>query len=98
MGALGNSGRNSANIVGFYKGIQSAGAAVAWSMDANNIPYMSMLASNWALLCGSMLCAAPVIFWQIKDHADIKADLANTGEDISDVLPEGHREKVLADN
>jgi hypothetical protein len=47
MGALGNSGRKLANLAGFYKGLQSAGSAVMWSLDKNELPYMSELASNW---------------------------------------------------
>ncbi len=94
MGAISNSGRNCANIVGFYKGIQSAGAAVMWALDSHKLPYMNEFASNWALLSGSLLCAAPVIFWKIKDHVEVEADLANTGESVADVLPEGHAEKT----
>lgn len=30
MGALTNNSRKLANFAGFYKGIQSAGAAIAW--------------------------------------------------------------------
>lgn len=96
MGALSNSGRRSANLVGFYKGIQSAGAAVMWSLDSNKLPYMDELASNWGLLCGSIVVAAPVIFMRIKDHVNIADDLANTGEDLDDVMPEGRDEKRAA--
>jgi hypothetical protein len=68
MGALSNSGRKSANFVGFYKGIQSAGAAVMWSLDSNKLEFMNEFASNWALLSISLVCAAPVVFIKIKDH------------------------------
>ncbi len=39
MGALSNSGRKAANIVGFYKGIQSAGGAVSWRLDGLAKPF-----------------------------------------------------------
>lgn len=39
MGAISNSGRKSANLAGFYKGFQSAGAAVFFALDAGKKPY-----------------------------------------------------------
>ncbi|CEJ56780.1 hypothetical protein PEBR_08398 [Penicillium brasilianum] len=93
MGALSNSGRKGANFAGFYKGIQSAGAAVVWSIDFHKASYAAEFASNWGLLGGSLLVAAPVIFLRIKDHVDIADDLQNTDETVEDVLPAGHPEK-----
>jgi len=93
MGALSNSGRRSANFVGFYKGIQSAGAAVMWSLDSRKISFMSEFASNWGLLMGALVIAAPVIFLKIKDHVPVEEDLKNTDETLADVLPAGHAEK-----
>jgi hypothetical protein len=87
MGALGNSGRKLANLAGFYKGLQSAGAAVMWSMDKNKTPYMNELASNWGLLAGSILIAAPVFLFKIKDHISVEEDLADVDETVEDVLP-----------
>lgn len=94
MGALSNSGRRSANYVGFYKGIQSAGAAVMWALDAHKISFLAEYISNFALLGASLLIAAPVIFLKIKNHSAIEEDLAGTGETIADVLPPDHPEKV----
>jgi hypothetical protein len=96
MGALSNSGRRSANYVGFYKGIQSAGAAVMWSLDAKPISFLSEFASNWALLSFSLVCAAPVIFVKIKDHVSIEEDLKGTDETLADVLPANYPDKVIA--
>ncbi|KAK1144070.1 hypothetical protein N8T08_005732 [Aspergillus melleus] len=93
MGALGNSGRKLANLAGFYKGLQSAGAAVMWSLDRDKLPYMSEFASNWGLLCGSIIVAAPVVFFKIKDHVPVEEDLKDTGGTVDDVLPAGHPEK-----
>ncbi|KAJ5759332.1 hypothetical protein N7520_006488 [Penicillium odoratum] len=99
MGALGNSGRKLANLAGFYKGLQSAGAAVMWSLDGQQkIPYMSEFASNWGLLCGSLLFAAPVIIFKIKDSVPIEEDLEGTGETLEDVLPPGAIEKKAMHN
>ncbi|KAF4627075.1 hypothetical protein G7Y89_g11084 [Cudoniella acicularis] len=96
MGALSNSGRRSANYVGFYKGIQSAGAAVMWSLDSRKISYKAEFASNWALLLFSLLCAAPVIFLKVKDTVTVEEDLQGTDETLADVLPQGHPEKGIA--
>lgn len=96
IGALSNSGRKAANYVGFYKGIQSAGAAVMWSLDSNKLSYMSEFASNWALLSGSLVIAAPVIFFKIKDHVTVEEDLKFSDETLEDVLPQGHPEKGIA--
>ena len=39
MGALSNDPRKLAYFAGFYKGIQSAGAAVVWRLDAVKTPF-----------------------------------------------------------
>jgi len=94
MGALSNSGRRAANYVGFYKGIQSAGAAVIWSLDSRKISFMAEFASTWGLLLFSLVCATPVIWFKVKDHVTVEEDLVGTGETLADVLPEGHAEKT----
>lgn len=87
MGALSNSGRRSANYVGFYKGLQSAGAAIMWSLDANGLSFMNEFISNWALLGGSIIIAAPVIFIKIKDHVTVEEDVAYTDVTVAEVAP-----------
>ena len=93
MGALGNSGRKLANVAGFYKGLQSAGAAVMWSLDNDETSYMAEYASNWGLLAGALLFAAPVVFMRIKDTVSIEEDLQDVDETIEDVLPPGAIER-----
>lgn len=46
MGALSNSGRKAANLAGFYKGIQSAGAAVFWRIDGLKKPYNTIFGAT----------------------------------------------------
>lgn len=87
MGSLSNNGRKLANFTGFYKGIQSAGNAIASRIDALNAPFMNEFASNWGLLAGSLLFAAPVIFIKIKDTVPIEEDLKFSDETIADVAP-----------
>ncbi|GAB7364591.1 hypothetical protein MBLNU230_g5397t1 [Neophaeotheca triangularis] len=82
MGATTNNSRKLANFAGFYKGIQSAGAAVTWRLDGlENAPeYMTMFASCWGILAGSLLVALPVIWVKIEDRADEGRDLEFGGE------------------
>ena len=87
MGALTNNGRKLANFTGFYKGIQSAGAAIAASIDAHHAPYMNEFASNWGLLVGGLLIAAPVIFTKVKDTTPLEDDLRFSDETIDEVAP-----------
>jgi hypothetical protein len=55
MGALSNSGRKAANLAGFYKGIQSAGAAIFWRLDSLKKPYNTMFGATVSAL-GRPLC------------------------------------------
>jgi hypothetical protein len=88
MGAITNNSRKLANFAGFYKGIQSAGAAIIWRLDGLNKPYMDLLASCWILLAGSLVVALPVMILKIKDTVPVEEDLKFTDETIEDVL--GH--------
>lgn len=74
LGALSNNPKKTALYAGFYKGIQSAGAAIAWRLDALHLPYINLFASSWALCQGSLLIATPLIFWYIKDTTDAEED------------------------
>jgi hypothetical protein len=92
MGALTNNGRKLANFAGFYKGIQSAGGAITWRLDDLKIPYMSMFASNWGLLAGSLVVALPVIFWKVEDTTALEKDLEFTDETAAEVVPHARTE------
>ncbi|KAJ5752380.1 UNC93-like protein [Penicillium odoratum] len=86
MGSLSNNSRKLANFAGFYKGIQSAGAAGMWRLDAQKTPFMAEFASCWGLLVGSMLIASPIIFFKVKDSTAIEDDLRFSDETTADVL------------
>lgn len=92
MGALTNNGRKLANFAGFYKGIQSAGGAIAFRIDALGVPFMDEFASNWGLLAGSLLLAAPLIVFKLRDTIPLEEDLKFSDETLEDVQPtsEGH--------
>lgn len=119
MGALSNSGRKAANLAGFYKGIQSAGAAIFWRMDDVKVsftamygstvrfqswpfprmtPYPVLTSTQWGVLAGSLLIAAPLIMTRIKDTVSIEEDLKFSDETIEDVVaPSAVQGKVVAD-
>lgn len=86
MGALSNSSRKLALYAGFYKGIQSAGAAVFWRLDAQGIAYMSGFASTWALLSGSLVISLPLVLFKIQDHSDLESDAMFTDHIHADEL------------
>lgn len=88
MGCLTNNGRKLAVFAGFYKGIQSAGGAISPQLDAHKVSYMAEFAVNWGLLAGSLLIAAPVIWYKVKDTTDIDEDLKFSDETKADVLPD----------
>ena len=100
MGSLTNNSRKLANFAGFFKGIQSAGAAIMWRLDSMNTPYMNIFASCWALLAGSLLFALPVILFKIKDQVPLEEDLEFTDGALKNVASksslEQENEKVLA--
>ncbi|KAI0799885.1 major facilitator superfamily domain-containing protein [Xylaria sp. FL0064] len=87
MGALSNSGRKTANMAGFYKGIQSAGAAVFWALDGHGVSYRILYGVTFGICAFSILVAAPVIWLRIKDHTDIEEDLKFSDETIENVAP-----------
>lgn len=86
MGSLSNNARKTANMAGFYKGIQSAGAAIFWRVDALGTPYNTIFGATWGLLAGALLFAAPIIWLRIKDTVPIEEDLKFTDETAEDVV------------
>lgn len=73
-------------MIGFYKSFQSVGAAIFWRLDGLGKPYITMFAATWGVLAGSLLLAAPVVFFKIKDHVSIEEDLKFSDETIEDVV------------
>ena len=86
MGTLSNNSRTLAHYAGFYKGLQSAGAAITWRMDGLLVPYMSMFASCWGLLAGSLVIAIPVLLTKVRDTVPLEEDLRFTDEGVEDVI------------
>ncbi|KAJ1911264.1 hypothetical protein H4219_005993 [Mycoemilia scoparia] len=77
MGCLTNDPQTSARYAGFYKGIQSLGAAIAWQVDAKDKKLMDQVIINWVFVVASLILFVPVIM-RIKptlenDVSDVKA-------------------------
>ncbi|KAL2826168.1 major facilitator superfamily domain-containing protein [Aspergillus pseudoustus] len=88
MGAMTNNGRKLANFTGFYKGIQSAGAAIAPQLDVKRVSYMAQMLTCWGMVTFSLLFASPIIWTKIKDHSDIDEDLKFSDETKEEVVGE----------
>lgn len=90
MGAISNNSRKLANFAGFYKGIQSAGAAISWRLDGfqngSKSSYMSLFASCWILLAGSLVVALPIMIKKIKDTVPVEEDLKFTDETMDNIM------------
>ncbi|KIM92621.1 hypothetical protein OIDMADRAFT_139342, partial [Oidiodendron maius Zn] len=72
IGAISNNSRKLVIIAGFYKAIQSAGAAVIYRVDALRAPYISIFASTWGLLAAGLLFATPVVWLKVNNTTDIE--------------------------
>lgn len=72
IGAMSNDPAKLAVFTGFYKSLQSAGAAAAWSTDAAGILYMNIFLSTWGLMVASMIFAAPMVYLRVTDHTDVE--------------------------
>ncbi|KAI0181766.1 MFS general substrate transporter [Hypoxylon sp. FL1284] len=97
MGSLSNSGRRTANMAGFYKGFQSAGAAVFSRLDGLHYEYNTVFAVTWAVTAASLLIAAPVICLKIADTTDLETDLKFSDETVEDVVAPSALPAVLND-
>ncbi|KAJ2318847.1 hypothetical protein GGI00_006518, partial [Coemansia sp. RSA 2681] len=69
IGSLTNDNQKLSRYAGFYKGIQSLGATVAWQLDAKNVSYLNQLIGNWVLLVISLF---PMFYVAatLKDHSE----------------------------
>lgn len=86
MGCLSNNSRKLANFAGFYKGIQSAGGSIAPSIDAEKVAFMTEFATNWGLLAGSLVIAAPVVWMKVTETTSLEKDIAFVDETIDEVV------------
>ncbi|KAJ2081055.1 hypothetical protein H4R24_002626 [Coemansia sp. RSA 988] len=68
IGSLSNNNQKLSRYAGFYKGMQSFGAAIAWQLDIK-IPPLNQLIANWALF-GASIPPMLYVIWMIKDHSE----------------------------
>ncbi|KAI8319681.1 MFS general substrate transporter [Martensiomyces pterosporus] len=79
IGALTNNNQILARYVGFYKGMQSFGAAIAWQLGAKNVSSMHQLIGNWVLF-GVSLFPMLYVVSNIKEHSEAYATQDNDEE------------------
>ncbi|XP_031283955.1 UNC93-like protein 1 isoform X1 [Pistacia vera] len=72
IGALANDSETLSRYSGFYKGVQSAGAAVAWQIDTHKVSFLSQLIVNWSLTTAGYPLLALLVILAVKD--DNKAE------------------------
>ncbi|TVU06418.1 hypothetical protein EJB05_49631, partial [Eragrostis curvula] len=87
IGALANDTQILSRYVGFFKGVQSAGAAVAWQVDAHKTPLMFQLIVNWALMCVSYPLLALLVFLAVNDDGNLVSSVEH-GKDNDCMLSE----------
>jgi len=80
MGAMSNEPRKLAYFAGFYKSIQSAGAAVIWRVDALEAPFRAIFASSWGLCVAGLIFALPIVFMKIVETNIHKEDFMTKEE------------------
>jgi hypothetical protein len=80
MGALSNEPRKLAYFAGFYKSIQSAGAAVIWRVDALKAPYRAIFASSWGLCGAGLIFALPIVLAKIQETNVHREDFVTARE------------------
>lgn len=84
MGALSNNPRRLAYYNSLYKGLQSAGNAVFWRLDSYGVPFMTMLVATWASLGASLVLAAPMIIFRIRDFTTTDVRIVETEEQLDE--------------
>ncbi|ETW78309.1 hypothetical protein HETIRDRAFT_454298 [Heterobasidion irregulare TC 32-1] len=87
MGAMSNDPAKLAYFTGFYKSIQSAGAAGVWRADAVKLPYMNIFISTWVLLVAGLIFALPMIVMRVKDHTELVDEAVARMDDSGHVQP-----------
>jgi hypothetical protein len=87
MGALSNEPRKLAYFAGFYKSLQSAGAAVVWRIDALGYPFITIFGSSWGLCGAGLLFALPLVYTKIAETNIHQEDFV-TVQDVAELKEE----------
>lgn len=59
---------------GFYKGVQSAGAAIAWQVDTRKVPFLTQLIINWSLTTVSYPLLLVLVMLAVKDEKKVEEE------------------------
>ncbi|XP_059667335.1 UNC93-like protein 1 [Cornus florida] len=74
IGALADDSETLSRYAGFYKGVQSAGGAVAWQVDTHKVSFLSQLVLNWSLTTISYPLLVLLIFLAVKDDTEAEEE------------------------
>lgn len=75
IGALANDSETLSRYSGFYKGVQSAGGAVAWQVDTHKVSMMSQLVVNWSLTTVAYPLLAVLVLLAVKDDVETPEEI-----------------------
>ncbi|SPO01430.1 related to HOL1 protein [Cephalotrichum gorgonifer] len=75
MSCLTNSPFKLARMAGYYKGIQSAGAAVSFGMDAVLTPYLTELLVSWIMPVAALPLTALVLYHARETNYDVEGGI-----------------------
>ncbi|KAJ2004939.1 hypothetical protein GGI04_002420 [Coemansia thaxteri] len=85
IGSLTNDSQKLSRYAGFYKGIQSLGATVAWQLDAKHVSYLHQMIGNWVLL---VLSLPPMFYvvYTLKDSSSSTDEESAAAEDSKQAM------------
>jgi hypothetical protein len=92
MGAISNDPFTLARFTGFYKAIQSAGAAGSFGMDASSTPFLNELLASWILMLVSLPLAG-IVIWGIKDTSYTEEKTLYVDGEVAESTPSAIEEK-----
>ncbi|KGQ03311.1 UNC93-like protein [Beauveria bassiana D1-5] len=83
IGTESNSTSRAAILVGLYKGLQAAGAALAWRLNALHLAPMKQLAMDWGLCIGSLIVVLPMVL-TISERTVAEEEAGFSGSEVKD--------------
>lgn len=92
MGAISNDPFTLARFTGFYKAIQSAGAAGSFGMDASSTPFLNELLASWILMLVSLPLAG-IVIWGIKDTSYTEEKTLYVDGEVAEITPSAIEDK-----
>ncbi|KAL5859404.1 hypothetical protein ACOSQ4_000700 [Xanthoceras sorbifolium] len=84
IAVLANDSETLSRYTGFYKGVQSAGSAIAWQVDTHKVPLLSQLIVNWPLTTVSYPLLVVLVMLAVKDDDNSGKGAGNDSAPTSD--------------